>query len=167
MWEAGCEIAGLKRLARRHTKRRIEMPPPANEIEAMLELHFEALLVKQYSEQTIKARRNQFKVFLRWCADQGINSPRDISPALLERYRGHLFYYRKKNGEPLSFHTQHGMLVPLKRWLRWMAREKYIVQNPAVDLELPRLGRLLPKHALTRDEVESILAEPNTVMHEV
>jgi len=133
----------------------------------MLELHFEALLVKQYSEQTIKARRNQFKVFLRWCADQGINSPRDISPALLERYRGHLFYYRKKNGEPLSFHTQHGMLVPLKRWLRWMAREKYIVQNPAVDLELPRLGRLLPKHALTRDEVESILAEPNTVMHEV
>jgi len=80
----------------------------------------------------------------------------------LERYRGHLFYYRKKNGEPLSFPTQRGMLVPLKGWLRWMAREKYIVQNPAVDLELPRLGRFLPKHALTRDEVESVLAEPNT-----
>ena len=162
MWENECGIAGAKRLARRHTKRRIEIPPPASELEAMLELHFEALLVKQYSEQTIKARRDQFKVFVRWCADQGINSPRDISPALLERYRGHLFYYRKKNGEPLSFRTQHGMLVPLKGWLRWMAREKYILQNPAVDLELPRLGRFLPKHALTRDEIESILAEPNT-----
>jgi len=59
MWEDGCGITGVKRLARRHTKRRIEMPPPTNELEAMLELHFEALLVKQYSEQTIKARRDQ------------------------------------------------------------------------------------------------------------
>ena len=162
MQEEGCGVAGIKRLARRHSKRRVEMPPPANELEAMLELHLEALLVKQYSEQTIKARRDQFKTFLRWCTDQGVNSPSDITSALLERYGGYLFYYRKKNGEPLSFRTQHGMLVPLKGWLRWMAREKYIVQNAAVDLELPRLGRFLPKHALTRDEAEAVLEEPNT-----
>ena len=162
MQEDGCRIVGVKRLARPYLRRKIEMPPPANQLEAMLELHFEALLVKQYSEQTIKARRDQFKVFLRWCADHGINSPRDITSALLEGYRGHLFYYRKKNGEPLSFRTQHGMLVPLRGWFRWMVREKHIVHNPAVDLELPRLGRFLPKHALTRDEVESVLAEPNT-----
>jgi integrase/recombinase XerD len=115
----------------------------ANELEAMLELHFEALLVKQYSEHTIKARRDQFKIFLRWCTDQGINSPSDIPSALLERYRGYLFYYRKKNGEPLSFRTQHGILVPLKGWLRWMAREKYIVQkSPATSVEFLQARRL-------------------------
>ena len=154
-------LLGVKTLARRHSRRRIEAAPPSNELEAMIELHLEALSVKQYSERTIKARRDQFKVFLRWCADQGINRPSDISSPLLESYQRHLFYYRKKNGEPLSFRTQHGMLVPLRGWCRWMAREKYILHNPAVDLELPRLGRCLPKHTLTSDEVESVLKEPN------
>lgn len=162
MLEDASSIPGAKTLARRHQTRRIEVPPPANELEVMVELHLAALSVKQYSEQTIKARRDQFRVFLRWCAVQGINSPRDITSALLEGYRGHLFYHRKKNGEPLDFRTQHCMLVPLRGWFRWMAREKHIVQNPAADLELPRLGRFLPKHALTREEVESVLAVPNT-----
>jgi hypothetical protein len=71
-------IPGAKTLARRHRRRRVEAPPPpTNELEAMVELHLEALSVKQYSEQTIKARRDQFRVFRRWCADQGFNSPRD------------------------------------------------------------------------------------------
>ena len=162
MQENTSTIQDAKTLARRHPRRKIAAPPPANELEATVELHLEALSVKQYSEQTIKARRAQFKVFLRWCADQGINNPREIKSDLLERYQEYIFYYRKKNGEPLSFRTQHGMLVPLRGCFRWMAREKYIVQNPAVDLELPRLGRFLPKHALTRDEVERVLEEPNT-----
>jgi integrase/recombinase XerD len=161
MMEKTVVIRGAKTLARRHLRRRIEAPlAPTNELEAIVELHLEALAVKQYSEQTIKARRDQFKVFLRWCAGQA-NSPREITSPLLERYQRHLFYYRKKNGEPLSVRTQHGMLVPLRGWFRWMTREKHIVHNPAIDLELPRVGRCLPKRTLTLDEVESVLAEPN------
>jgi hypothetical protein len=72
MTEKTVVIRGAKTLARRHQRRRIEVPPPANELEAMVELHLEALAVKQYSEQTIKARRDQFKVFLRWCAGQAV-----------------------------------------------------------------------------------------------
>ena len=34
---------------------------------------------------------------------------------MLERYQRHLFHYRKKNGEPLSFRSQHARLVPLAR----------------------------------------------------
>ncbi len=151
----------LKTLARQHPSRVIDVISPANELEALLELHLEALLVKQYSEQTIKARRDQFKVFLRWCANQGLGSPQDITSPVLERYQRHLFHYRKKNGEPLSFRTQHGMLVPLRGWFRWMTREKHITHNPATDLELPRVGRYLPKQTLTIDEVETVLDQPN------
>jgi hypothetical protein len=61
-------------------QRTIEAPlAPTNELEAMVELHLEALTVKQYSEQTIKARRDQLKVFLRWCAGQAFTSPREIT----------------------------------------------------------------------------------------
>ena len=151
-----------KTLARRRPTRRIDTPLPTSELAVMMELHLEALSVKQYSEQTIKARRDQFKVFLRWCAAQGVINPSEITSPVLERYQKHLFYYRKKDGEPLSFRTQHGMLVPLRGWFRWMAREKHIIQNPAINLELPRVGRYLPKQTLTIDEVESVLKQPNT-----
>jgi len=63
--------------------------------------------------------------------------------------------------QPLSFHTQHAMLVPLRGWFRWMTRKNHVLHNPASELELPRLGHHLPKHVLNVDEVEQVLRQPN------
>ena len=60
---------------------------------------------------------------------------------MLERYQRYLFFYRKKNGEPLTFRTQHARLVPLRVWFRWMTRQNHILHNPASEIDLPRLGR--------------------------
>jgi integrase/recombinase XerD len=68
-----------------------------------------------------------------------------------------LFHYRKKNGEPLSFRSQHACLVPLRVWFRWMTRQNHILHNPASELELPRLGRALPKNIFSAAEVERIM----------
>jgi integrase/recombinase XerD len=136
-------------------------PVPKNALEAMLEPHLEALAAKQYSEQTIKTRHDQLGVFIRWCADRGLENPHDITRPVLERYQRYLFHYRKKNGQPLSFRTQHAMLVPLRGWFRWMTRENHILHNPASELELPRLGHHLPKHVLSVEEVEQVLRQPN------
>jgi len=67
----------------------------------------------------------------------------------------------KKNGEPLGFTSQKNRLAPLRTWFRWMAREHYILHNPASELELPRTGYRLPKAVLTAEEAESILSQPN------
>jgi integrase/recombinase XerD len=80
---------------------------------------------------------------------------------VLERYQRFLFYHRKKNGQPLSFRTQHACLVPLRVWFRWVARQNYILHNPAADLELPLIGYRLPKHVLTATETEQVLAQPD------
>lgn len=136
-------------------------PVPKNAIEAMLEPHLEALAVKQYSQQTIKTRRDQLGVFIRWCADRGLENPHDITRPVLERYQSYLFNYRKRNHQPLSFRTQYGMLVPVRVWFRWMTRANYIPHNPALDLELPRTGHYLPKHVLSVEEVERVLQQPN------
>ena len=42
-----------------------------------------------------------------------------------------------------------------------MAREHYILHNPASELELPRTGYRLPRAVLTAEEAELILAQPN------
>ena len=80
---------------------------------------------------------------------------------VIERYQRYLFHYRKKNGQPLSFRSQHSRLSPLRMWFRWMTRQNHILHNPASEIELPRLGRVLPKNILSADELEKILLLPD------
>ena len=74
-------------------------------------------------------------------------------------YQRHVFHYRKKNGEPLSFTGQHDRIVPLRVWFKWMARHHHILHNPASELELPRLGVRLPKAVLTAAEAEQVIEQ--------
>jgi integrase/recombinase XerD len=76
-------------------------------------------------------------------------------------YQRHLFYYRKKNGEPLTFRSQHSRLVPLRVWFRWMTRQNHILHNPASEIDLPRVGRTLPKNILSQQEIELVMLQPN------
>lgn len=84
-----------------------------------------------------------------------------MTKPVLERYQRFLYHYRKKNGDPLSFRSQHTRLVPLRTWFKWLAKEGHVAANPAADLELPRLGQQLPKHVLTVAEAEKIMNTPD------
>jgi integrase/recombinase XerD len=86
-----------------------------------------------------------------------LTEPVEITRPVLERYQRYLFHYRKKNGEPMSFRTQHSRLVPLRMWFRWMTKRNHLLHNPASELELPRLGQPLPRNILSAHEVERIL----------
>ena len=66
-----------------------------------------------------------------------------------------LYHYRKPNGEPLTFRSQHARLMPIRGFFRWLARQKHLLYNPASELELPRLEKRLPKHVLTPREAET------------
>lgn len=111
------------------------------------------------SEQTVSLRARGLQRFLRWCDERGLERPQDVTRPVLERYRRHLFHYRKRNGAPLSFATQAQWLMPLKAFFRWLAKENHILHNPASELTLPRVHRRLPKHLLTPAEVERIVAQ--------
>ncbi|HLI76810.1 MAG TPA: site-specific tyrosine recombinase XerC [Acidobacteriaceae bacterium] len=119
--------------------------------------HLRALQVQNYSAYTVKGREGHIQFFLDWLKERGVTHPVEVTRPVLERYQRHLFYYRKANGEPLSFRSQHARLVPLRVWFRWMTRQNYILHNPASELELPRLGRSLPKVLLSAAEVEHVM----------
>jgi integrase/recombinase XerD len=145
----------------RVVKKRKPIPPPASLLAALVEKHLEALRVQNYSGYTVKNRRVHLGFFIDWCADRTLTEPSDVTRPVLEQYQRYLFHYRQKNGQPLSFRSQHSRLVPLRVWFRWMARQRFILHNPASELELPRLGHRLPKHVLTIHEVEQVLAQPD------
>jgi len=141
----------------RVTKTRKPETLPSTPLEAMMGEHLRALAVQNYSAHTVRNRQVHIGFFLQWCKERGLSEPVEVTRPVLERYQRHLFHYRKKNGEPLSFRSQHSCLVPLRVWFRWMTRQNHILHNPASELELPRLGRSLPKNIFSAQEVERIV----------
>jgi integrase/recombinase XerD len=130
---------------------------PAVPLEIMMRDYLQALAIQNYSEQTIGNREFLLRQFIQWCQERGIADPVEVTRPILERYQRYLFLYRKKNGEPMSFRSQHSRLVPLRMWFRWMTRRNHLLHNPASELELPKLGQPLPKNIFSAQEVEQIL----------
>ena len=146
-------------MARVPRRRKAPAAPPATPLAALLEKHLEDLRVRNYSEYTVKNRRVHIGMFLEWAHERGVTEPVEVTRTVLESYQRHVFHYRKKNGEPLSFTGQHDRLVPLRVWFKWMARQHHILHNPASELELPRLGMRLPKAVLTASEAERVIEQ--------
>ncbi len=122
--------------------------------------YVEWLTVRNYSARTAKNTASSVGLFLRWCDERDIVRPEDVTKPILERYQRFLFHYRKENGRPLSFRTQHVRLVPVRGFFRWLVRQDVLPSNPASDLDMPRKEKRLPKHVLTVAEAERILARP-------
>jgi len=116
---------------------------------------------QNFSGDTAATRRTTIGYFLEWCGERGLDTPAEITRPVLERYQRSLYRYRKKNGEPLTFRTQNTRLRALKGWFRYLARQNHILHNPASELLLPRLENRLPKHILSVEEAEAVLAAPD------
>jgi len=122
-----------------------------------MEAHFEWMLVAGYTEDTVRGRRIALRRFIAWCDERGLADPREITRPILERYQRHLFHYRKPDGTPLAIGTQFGCLTPLRTWFKWLAQQNRILLNPATELALPHLPKLLPRALLGVAEVQAIL----------
>jgi integrase/recombinase XerD len=148
-------------MARVKRKSKMDAALPLTPLAVLLAEHINALKVRDYSEHTIRNQHMHVRFFLEWCTERGLTEPTEITRPVLERYQRHLFHQRKRDGEPLTFRSQHARLVALRSWFRWMTRQNHILHNPASELELPRLPHRLPQHVLTLQEVEQVLQQPD------
>jgi integrase/recombinase XerD len=124
--------------------------------------HLEALKVRHYSEETVRAKAKDYRLFVLWCEDRGLTRPTDVTKRLLERYQRHLFYVRKPDGKPLSLQRQSTQLTHLKGYFAWLCRENLLPANPAADVIMPRQSVRLPRETLSVTQVEKTLAVPDT-----
>jgi integrase/recombinase XerD len=124
-----------------------------------LDKYLQHLAVKGFSESTLRVRRVHMEMFLKWCRRSRIIVPTQITRTSLESYQRYLFQYKKKDGQPLAVASQHSRLAPLKVWFRWLTQRKYIPQDPAAELELPRIGYKLP-NVMNKEEAERVLSQP-------
>lgn len=136
-------------------------PEPHTVLRRLMEEHIEWLLVQNYSEDTGDHARWSILDFIRWAEQRGIQHPMEVTRPILESYQRYLYYYRQKNGQPLTFRTQRSRLTPVCRWFRWLVRNNHILHNPASDLDLPRLEKRIPRTILTAQEAERVLLGPD------
>ncbi len=137
-------------------------PTDNNGLLAFLLRYLDALNIRHYTEQTLWNNERYLRDFIQWCDGRGLRQPQEVTKPILERYQRYLYLYRKKDGQPLSIHSQRCKLSPLKGWFRWLTRENHLLYNPASELALPKLHRRLPKAILTETEVEKVMAQTDT-----
>ena len=162
-------IKGIKNLLgmKRRTKggRSAPVAPPAapDTLANCVATFLEHLAARAYAQGSIDAHHWALKGFLEWADSQDLSSPAAFTRATLESYQLYLHHYRSpRTKEPLVVNTQLARLGAVRRFFAWLCRSGAIPANPASDLDLPRKqAQRLPK-CLSPEEIERLLAIPNT-----
>jgi integrase/recombinase XerD len=142
-------------------KKRPAPAEPLDPLEAAIAQYLEWIAVHGFSEDTVNTRRAYLGYFHDWCHERGLEEPIEITRPILERYQRWLYHYRKTNGQPLGFRTQHTRLQSIKSFFQWMARQNHLLHNPASEILLPRMEHRLPKYVLNVNEAEQIIQQPD------
>jgi integrase/recombinase XerD len=149
----------MKRVIR---KSKPEAPSaPADPLAAAIAQYLEWLATHNFSNDTVVNRRNFLATFHQWCRERGLEHPNEITRPILERYQRWMYHYRKKDGQALSFRTQHVRLQAIKSLFQWLTRQNFLLHNPASEIILPRMEHRLPKFVLTEAEAEAVLNLPD------
>ena len=123
--------------------------------------YLESRLINNYSAETNRRHDSNVRKFIVWCDDRNVDDPRSITKPILERYKKHLYYSRKSNGDPLSFNGQATVLSSIKGFFKWLTQQNYLLYNPASELQLPKKPNQLPRNLLSLEETQDLLNSAN------
>lgn len=88
-------------------------------------------------------------VFLPWCIAEGISEVRELDGRAVDRFTSYLLR-RQRNGAPISKHTVHSYVRPVRQMLTWAER---VGEEVRAKPQLPRLQKTM-RDVLTRDEID-------------
>jgi len=121
---------------------------------ALIERFHDVLWLEQgLSGNTLDAYRSDLEGLARWLAPRGVR----IAKATRADLFGYLEHAVKKGAKP---RTSARLLSSLRRFYRYLLREKLAKADPTALIEAPKLGRPLPK-SLTEEQVEQLLHAPD------
>jgi len=111
------------------------------------------------AKNTLESYRCDLRLFAGWLEKQGHASLLSAAEADLSGYFAWRYSQRgKKRGIRSS--TQARLHSSLKRFYRYLVRERRIVVDPTLKLDAPKKPPRFPK-TLSEAEVEALLAQPN------
>jgi integrase/recombinase XerD len=133
----------------------------ARSFEVLIARYLEWRDVHGYSQRARGSCESTLRSFGTWCAERGVSRPVEVTRGMVERYQRWLYHHRRPDGRPLAVRTQIGRLSYLRSFCRWMAKERYVLYNPASAIEMPKEPVTLPMEGFTLAEVEQVMATPD------
>ena len=117
--------------------------------------------VKGYSPTTLEHSTWRLLHFVDFCEERGVWRASEASRQVVERYQRYLYHAKGRakgrEARPLGTKYQAQMLMSVKGFFKWLARERYVLYNPTSELELPKLPKTLPRVILSPKEAEQVL----------
>src|SRR5205085_6895589 len=107
------------------------------------------------ARNTLESYRRDIAQFAAWLQEAGGSSVVEAAPADLQR---HLAW--QVEGKRAKPRTTSRLVSSLKRFFQFALREGLRRDDPAAELESPKLPRSLPK-SLSEAQVEALLDAPN------
>ena len=138
-----------------------QMPYPPGCLRHLIECYLTALRFQHYAETTISSRRAMLGDFNRYCEEAGATEARSVTSDLICGYQRSLLLHRKRNAQRLALSTQTQRLIAVAEFFRWLTSERFLAENPAAAIKMPRTARRLPKNILTAGEIGALLETPN------
>jgi integrase/recombinase XerD len=142
-------------MSQNHAKIAVENGSGGKAPEAIIDRFLDTIWMERgLSVNTLGAYRADLMALKRWLAQ------RDTS--LIFATRADLWAFiawrAKEGAKPRSTARQ---LSSFRRFYRFILREGMITEDPTARIDMPKIGRSLPR-SLTESEVESLLAAPDT-----
>ena len=106
------------------------------------------------ARNTLEAYRRDLADFAAWLVTARSGVLTDARPGDIHGYLAHLFARQAKA------RTGSRRLSALRRFYRYLARERLAPADPTLNIDSPRLPRTLPK-SLTETDVEALLCAPD------
>ena len=133
---------------------RVVTPAPATTLERLVEDYLAHCTAKGLSPKTIRDNYGYAlgKVFLPWCAREGVTEPGQITSRVLDRFTADLLANGGKRG-PLSRHSIASFTESVKWFLRWARGEG--VLSAEVAVQVPRRPQRVLE-VLSREEIQAM-----------
>ena len=126
---------------------------PAIEADPAISRFLDAVWMERgLSPNTLAAYRADLTALSRWLEERRMRIIRTTRADLL----AFIAWRVEAGARPRSTARQ---LSSFRRFFRFMVREGSVTEDPTAQIDMPKIGRSLPK-SLTEDEVESLLAAP-------
>jgi integrase/recombinase XerD len=125
--------------------------------------YIDEMRARNWSEGTIAQYTKCFAEFAAFVAKnhEAAQSIRDITPEIIAAYQLWLCKRQSRFGGTLSVATQRAFLVALRSLFAWCAEERIVMLDPTRNLELPKVGRRLPRGVLSPKEMRQLLRQPD------
>ena len=114
------------------------------------------------ARNSLAAYRSDLALLARWLRLQG-GALDGAGTAELKGYLAHRTDQGRRQGterRPFSARSQARFITVCRRYYGWLVRERLRGDDPSAHLEMPRLGRALPK-TLSLQQVDQLLAAPS------